>query len=141
VDDSRIERNLFVEIRNREQCGSNHAVYLAHGSTGNVVRGNDFQRGCGDAIRLRDGSGGNKIVENSFTDFWAKAPVSDWYCDTGARDDCTKASAECPSYGNVLAGNRMQRKELSNVPMNFTFGPDDSKPCTKPAGAKRFVEN
>ena len=142
VDDSRIERNHFSDIRNKVQCVHLHGVYMAHGSSDNVIRSNTFERGCGDAIRLRDGSGNNKIAQNVFVDFWASAPVSEWYCESKSRDDCTKDTPECPSFGNVLSNNRMERKSLKPVPMTATFGADDKKACGgRPAGAKRFLDS
>lgn len=140
TSDSRIEENTFQNIRNRQKCGLIHAIYLAHHSTGNTVRGNKFEGGCGDAIRLRDGSSNNIISDNSFSDFWAFAPISDWYCDASSREDCTKESGECPSFGNVLSQNRVAHHQLTPVEMSKTFGADEAKNCAHGPTPKRFVE-
>jgi hypothetical protein len=136
---SRVEANIFREVRNRTKCGLIHAIYLAHHSSGNTVRGNKFEDGCGDAIRLRDGSGDNLIANNVFIDFWAYAPISDWYCDSSKREDCTLTSGECPSFNNVLSQNKMMPRKLRHVELSATFGADKVKSCVQATSAKRFV--
>ncbi|MDZ7896324.1 MAG: right-handed parallel beta-helix repeat-containing protein [Sphingobium sp.] len=107
ADRVQIVNNRFQDIRNRQTCNRLHAVYVAHGSTDNLVQGNAFQDGCGDAVRFRDRSSGNRVVNNTFIDFWVDAPISDWYCDSTLSNKCTKRTPECPSFDNEIAGNRI----------------------------------
>lgn len=136
ADRVNILSNRFSEIRNFKRCSSLHAIYIAHGSTENIIENNTFEDSCGDPIRFRDGSGNNKIVGNTFIKAWAKAPVSDWYCDSDARTDCTKASAECPSYGNVVVGNKIKGAGKKSPPMTMTYGGDQSSSCGVKAARK-----
>lgn len=138
-DNNRITRNRFINIRNLEKCGLLHAIYVAHDSTGNTISDNSFQDCCGDAVRLRDGSNNNVVSNNTFKDAWDKAPVSDWYCDSSARADCTKASAECPSMNNVLEGNRVVSQKLKPVEIFLSHGADTNKFCPAGADDRRVV--
>lgn len=104
-DRNRISGNRFSNIRNREKCGRLHAIYLAHGSSDNVIENNTFEDSCGDAIRLRDGSNRNVVRKNRFVDAWAIAPVTEWYCNPSKRTDCTSVKGECPSNGTVIKDN------------------------------------
>jgi Right handed beta helix region len=140
ADQTEILNNQFIDVRNIEKCGLIHSIYMAHGSTNNVVKGNLFENGCGDAIRFRDGSSNNKVTDNKFIDAWAESPISDWYCDASDRDDCTKASAECPSFGNELVGNQIVAKRAKSPKPVTAFGPDSTPLCPAPsADRKRFV--
>ncbi len=125
----RIVNNRFDDIKNLKRCTSLHAIYVAHNSTGNLIENNIFKDACGDPIRFRDGSGDNKVIGNTFINAWAKAPVTDWYCDSDAREDCTKATAECPSYGNVVEGNNIQGSGKKAPPMIMTYGGDHNSAC------------
>jgi len=127
--DVSIINNRFENIRNLTRCSSLHAIYIAHNSMDNLIENNTFKDSCGDPIRFRDGSGNNRVVKNTFINAWAKAPVSDWYCDSDSREDCTKASAECPSLGNIVEGNRIEAAGKSNPPMIMTYGGDQNSAC------------
>jgi hypothetical protein len=136
--------NQFIDVSNRERCGLIHAIYLAHGSTNNLVKGNTFDNSCGDSVRFRDASGGNMIEGNTFTDAWAAAPISDWYCDSTGREDCTKKTPECPSMGNEIAGNNVVSRKGQPPNVLKTFGPDVTTACPIPVDARgaarqRFV--
>lgn len=138
-DGNTIFRNEFVNIRNREHCSLLHAIYVAHNSTENLIDGNIFQGGCGDAIRFRDASGRNVVKGNTFKDAWDKAPVSDWYCDGENRDDCTKAEGECPSFNNLLSANNISSKKGNSVLPTLVYGSDISRNCQKAVSDKRFI--
>lgn len=132
ADQVRIVNNRFDGFRNLERCGLIHAVYLAHDSNGNTVEGNHFEDGCGDAIRTRDASSGNRFTGNTFVDAWADAPISDWYCDSSARKDCTKKTPECPSFGNEVADNRIESQRLARPDALKAHGPDATAVCPLP---------
>lgn len=138
-DDNSIVNNRFIQFRNVEKCSLLHGIYLAHNSTGNLVKDNQFEDGCGDAIRFRDGSGGNQVEDNRFTDAWAGSPISDWYCDASGRDDCTKQSGECPSLDNTLSRNQLVAHRLADKGLTEEFGDASPKHCTVAPGARRFI--
>lgn len=117
--------NQFVGIRNNSQCPLIHALYVAHGSTNNLIEGNTFEDSCGDAIRFRDRSDNNVVRKNTFTDAWSRSPVSDWFCNPAQRSDCTKAVGECPSIGNLVEENKVTAR---NSPVAATFVPYGGEP-------------
>lgn len=125
--------NKFIEIRNRQRCGLIHAIYIAHGSSDNVIVDNTFENACGDAIRFRDASGNNRVEGNTFIDAWADAPISDWYCDSSGRADCTKKTPECPSIGNQLSGNKIVTRSAKAPEPVKSYGPDSTTLCPLPA--------
>jgi hypothetical protein len=144
ADRVQIVNNQFIDVRNRQRCGLIHAIYVAHGSTGNLIKDNTFENSCGDAIRFRDASGGNRVEGNTFIDAWAEAPISDWFCDSSGRDDCTKKTPECPSLGNEVSGNKVTARKGPAPEALKTFGPDATPVCPIPAQAQgaarqRFV--
>jgi len=138
-DDNVIASNRFVRIVNLEACARLHSIYIAHGSTGNVIEDNVFEDACGDAVRFRDGSHSNLVRGNTFIDAWAQAPISDWYCDREMRADCTKPTPECPSLNNVLDNNRVVARKLKPAPSFVSFGEDFRSTCSSHADDKRFV--
>jgi Right handed beta helix region len=138
-DDNVIKDNRFIHIKNRERCSLLHSIYVAHDSTNNVIEGNIFEDLCGDAIRFRDGSNANLIKDNVFIDAWDKAPVSDWYCDRDRRDDCTKATGECPSMNNVLMSNTVFAKILKPVKIFLAYGNDIYRSCPTYPEDVRFL--
>lgn len=138
ADKTRIVRNRFIDIRNIRSCGSLHAIYLAHDSTDNLIEANHFENGCGDAIRLRDRSSRNVIKGNKFIDAWAEAPVSDWYCNSSTRKDCTKASPECPSTDNVVAGNSIVARKSKRADLTKSYELEPNAACGPETGP-RFI--
>ncbi len=97
----------FVDILNpNKHAHLIHAVYMAHHSSGNVVRGNRFLRINGDPIKVRDSSNSNRIESNVFVSTGKWAIFQDWYCQDGP-DNCTKPTAECPSIDNVFRKNHL----------------------------------
>lgn len=146
ADRVQIINNRFEDVRNRWSCGLIHSIYLAHGSTDNRVEGNTFKDSCGDAIRFRDASGNNRVEGNTFIDAWADAPISDWYCDTTIVKGCTKKTPECPSFGNVLTGNKVEVKQAKPPSPRTAHGTDNPPQCPMPADGteatprKRFIE-
>jgi hypothetical protein len=140
ADRVQIINNRFVHVRNRQRCPLIHAVYLAHGSTNNLVEGNYFEDGCGDAIRTRDASNNNRIVGNTFVDAWDVTPISDWFCNSSVRKDCTKETPECPSFANEVANNRIEVRRLGRPEIFKTYGPDTTSHCL-PADAAIGVKS
>mgnify|MGYP001566953526 CR=1 FL=1 len=138
-DDNVIASNRFIHIVNLEGCARLHSIYVAHDSTGNKIDDNVFEDSCGDAIRFRDGSHSNIVKNNTFIDAWAKAPISDWYCDSERRGDCTKTTPECPSMNNVLDGNAVVARKLKPAPSFLTFGDDIHGNCSSYPNDKRFA--
>jgi len=100
-----IENNYFGRIRNRQDCGSLHAIYVAHFSSGNVISNNTFDDICGSVIKLRDRSNDNIIRNNRFAHLERVSAIEEWFCDMADRQDCTKKLGECPSTGNAADGN------------------------------------
>jgi hypothetical protein len=78
-------------------------VYMAHHSSGNVVRSCTFENIKGDGVRIRDESNDNEIHHNRSVRTGWNAFCSMWYrhplCTPGG------AFAECPSVGNRLHHN------------------------------------
>jgi len=138
-DDNVIASNHFIHIVNPARCAGLHSIYVAHDSTGNVIEDNVFEDSCGDAVRFRDGSHSNLVRGNNFIDAWDKAPVTDWYCDSEKRADCTKPTPECPSLNNVLDNNRVVSRKLKPAPPFLSFGEDVQSKCSSHPDDKRFV--
>ncbi len=130
ADRNVIVGNEFVHIRNDKACALLHAIYVAHGSTNNLIEGNAFIDSCGDAIRFRDGSDNNIVRDNIFTDAWASSPVSDWFCNQDRRGDCTKGSGECPSLNNLLEANRVVSRKLPKPDIFIPWGGEPPAGCT-----------
>lgn len=105
-----ITDNEFHEIRNIKQCNLLHSIYLAHYSSFNEITRNVFDGGCGAVIKVRDASNANKITKNRFLNQSAE-PFHDSFCDRSRSSLCTKKSAECPSWNNVLEANQVETKE------------------------------
>ena len=91
-DDNVIAGNRFIHIVNVDSGAELHSIYAAHGSTGNINENNVSENSCGDAIRFRDRSDSSIVQNKAFIDSWAKALISDWYCDRDRRNDCTKST-------------------------------------------------
>ena len=138
-DDNVIASNHFIHIVNLKGCALLHSIYVAHDSTGNVIEDNVFEDSCGDAIRFRDRSHSNIVKGNTFIDAWATAPVSDWYCDSERREDCTKTTPECPSMNNVLDSNTVVARNLKPAPSFLTFGNDIHSNCSSYPNDTRFA--
>jgi len=138
ADNNVIVGNEFSRIRNNKSCGLLHAVYLAHGSTNNLIEGNAFSDSCGDAIRFRDGSDNNVVRNNRFTDAWARSPVSDWFCNKDQRSDCTKESGECPSLNNLIEGNKVIYRKLAPADVFIPWG--DEPPAGCATGQRAIVK-
>lgn len=102
-----IQDSGFTEIENTGPAATEalvHGVYMAHGSTGNVVQDNRFVQVSGDPIRTRNASGDNHVSGNEFVRAGSKAYLSDWFVDAPAPG----APRECPSRGNQFFGNTMR---------------------------------
>lgn len=123
-DRNTIVGNQFTRIRNNKLCGLLHALYIAHGSTDNLIEGNTFEDSCGDAVRFRDQSHNNVVRNNNFTDAWSRSPVSDWFCNPAQRSNCTKDEGECPSFNNLVENNKVVARSL---PPAVTFMPYGGK--------------
>jgi hypothetical protein len=101
-----IENNHFL---NNENSGGDasliHGVYLAHHSTGNVVRNNRFRQISGDPVRTRNDSNGNDVYGNSFERTGRYAYYSEWFCDTSCTASNPGSPRECASHGNLFHDN------------------------------------
>jgi len=130
--DNRIIQNQFINIRNNVGCGALHSIYLAHYSSDNLIEGNTFDGGCGATVKSRDASGSNIIRGNMFSD--QSEPVFlDSFCNKDTRQDCTKATSECPSWGNEFKDNSMSRlgTKARRTPVRVS-GADHPSGCPQP---------
>jgi hypothetical protein len=128
-----IINNHFVNILTGGECGELHALYLAHMSSGNQILRNRFENSCGDPIRIRDHSNDNIINENSLIRVGVNAAYTDWYCDHDERSDCTKKTAECPSWDNEFRENVLDKNFFGQRLSVFRLLQDDeAKGCKKP---------
>lgn len=137
--ENKIANNTFANIMNISGCSGLHAIYMAHYSSRNVIENNIFEKGCGATTKVRDASNSNTIRNNRFIE-QADTLFLDSYCDKDARDDCTKETAECPSWGNQLQNNSAERmgSRARKTPL-AAQGPDSPSGCPMPAkGAARF---
>ena len=69
------------------------------------------------------------------------AAISDWFCDHEAESDCTKPTAECPSWNNIVKDNVLDRN-FAGKPLEATFVYSNHLPtgCSNPSPeAQRFV--
>lgn len=121
-DKNYIVKNTFREIKNIKQCALLHAIYVAHGSTDNVIEENTFEDSCGDAVRFRDQSNNNIVRRNIFIDAWSRSPISDWFCNKSKRDDCTKSSGECPSSNIQIEANQIITKDRPAIDLFIAYG-------------------
>lgn len=106
-----ISGNTFLDIQNESHCELLHAIYLAHGSSDNVIHDNIFGNSCAIAIKVRDGSNRSLIVDNKFEDQSDPRVFQDWFCDPARRrrlGGCRTPEGECPSYGNTFWNNTIE---------------------------------
>jgi hypothetical protein len=139
-DDNQIVRNRFINIRNIKGCGALHSIYLAHYSSGNQVTENVFDGGCGATIKVRDAASNNVIADNQFLN--QEEPVFlDTFCDRNAREGCTRAEAECPSWHNEFRGNQMAKlgKKAATSPVK-TVGDEQPPGCPSPPADRQRVK-
>jgi Right handed beta helix region len=130
-----IENNHFETIRNLEVCGGLHAIYMAHMSSGNVIKNNRFVDGCGETIKVRDASNDNKVVDNTFERQEGSSLLFDGFCDKQVNKDCTKPEGECPSWDNVFESNTIVGKRPPsnrNITGASKIRSNLSKICPKP---------
>ncbi|MBO6938492.1 MAG: hypothetical protein JJ863_26230 [Deltaproteobacteria bacterium] len=139
-DDNEIANNHFVDVVNTRSGGLIHAIYVAHMSDRNTIRANRFLRSSGDPVRVRDYSNGNVITDNRFIRVGTHAGYTDWYCDHDARDDCTKPTAECPSWDNQFRDNLLDGTWACDPLATFHYFQDDATTgCAPPrADARRL---
>ncbi|VFR61306.1 hypothetical protein ISE1_3472 [plant metagenome] len=104
-----IADNTFIRIRNIQQCAPLHAIYLAHHASDNRITGNTFDDLCGSPIRIRDASNRNQASGNTFKRAEYHSVFDEWYCDRSVNPKCTKASGECPSWGNIYSDNKVEQ--------------------------------
>jgi hypothetical protein len=137
-DDNVIVNNHFVDIINTVHPGRLHAIYLAHMSDRNQILRNRFYNNAGGPIRVRDYSNDNTINDNEFEKVAVEAAYSEWYCDHDARTDCTKATAECPSWGNQFRDNRLNGTYACDYLRTFIYYQDDATTgCSPPSASAR----
>lgn len=138
-DQNVIANNLFTNIRNEKNCPLLHALYVAHGSTDNLIEGNTFEDSCGDAVRFRDRSDNNVVRRNSFTDAWSRSPVSDWFCNPKQRSNCTKEEGECPSMNLLVEDNKVTARKVLAADTFVPYGGTPLPGCGMARGAKRAL--
>jgi hypothetical protein len=136
--------NQFVRIQNKKLCGLLHALYIAHGSTENLIEDNTFEDSCGDAVRFRDGSGDNIVRSNLFFDSWSRSPVSDWFCNPADRKErggkeCTKEAGECPSYNNLIENNKVTARHYPPAVIFMSYGGKPPFKCEPTGRAQRAI--
>ena len=139
ADKTRIVGNRFFDTGNVKSCELLHAIYVAHDSTENLIESNHFEKSCGDSIRIRDRSNHNVIRGNTFVDAWAAAPVSDWFCNNSLRKLCANHRTECPSVGNVLAGNKVVAGDGTKAELVKSLERQPNSQCT-PDRAPNYIE-
>lgn len=137
-----IENNHFIDIVRSKSPGLLHAIYAAHLSSDNRIYGNRFENVCGDPIRIRDYSNNNQITSNVFIRAGIYAACSDWFCDHDARDDCSKSTAECPSWNNRFQDNQLESNFKGDpLPATKVFQDDETTGCGKPGpDAVRMIQ-
>jgi hypothetical protein len=123
-----IEGNKFLTIRNDFRCGKLHALYLAHFSSGNVIRSNVFADLCGSIIKFRDRSNNNIVAYNYFYSYTGSPAVQESFCDKNLNKKCTKKLGECPSTGNIMFGNEYDLHKDYNNKVHSIDGPDKYRP-------------
>jgi len=139
-DDNEIINNHFVDIINTRSPGRLHAIYAAHMSDRNRIERNRFVNNAGDPVRFRDYSNDNIINDNTFKKSAIGAAYSEWYCDHDTRNDCTKTTPECPSWGNQFRDNHLNGNYACGTLRTFIYYQDDSASgCSPPSsGARRL---
>lgn len=138
ISDSIVKGNSFLRVRNVGDCSLLHPIYMAHGSSRNRIEGNSFDDNCGVAIKLRDASNENQIVDNEFRRQTLPAVFQDWYCDATKRKDCERKD-ECPSWSNRIAGNRLDGKPVQPVALDIRHGERPSSQCALPVVRERVL--
>ncbi|MGM9488991.1 hypothetical protein [Ideonella sp. YS5] len=133
--DNRIAGNTFVNIANIDKCDGLHAIYMAGGASNNEIVDNVFRGGCGDTIKVRDRSNFNKVERNSFEHQSGHSLFVDSFCDSRKQADCRRDKQECPSWGNVFRGNRVDQASRSAVKyIQRHVGASDIPACPLPPG-------
>ena len=104
-----IRNNHFDYLENSAPDGGLiHGIYLAHGSSGNLISNNSFRWITGGPVRVRNDSNGNQVRENTFTRT-SVSPVgffSEWSCDQACATQYSQP-LECGSHGNVFEYNTL----------------------------------
>ncbi|GAA3435155.1 right-handed parallel beta-helix repeat-containing protein [Kutzneria kofuensis] len=104
--DNVVQNNHFVHLENAGgDADLLHGVYLAHGSSRNVVSGNQFAYVSGDPVRVRNGSDDNDVYGNTLTRSGQRGLLSDWFCDTTTGCVSPGHPRECASHGNLFHDN------------------------------------
>jgi hypothetical protein len=135
-----IQDNRFEWVENSGPAETEalvHGVYLAHGSSGNIVRDNRFSRVSGDPIRTRNASGDNHVSGNVFERAGAKAYLSDWFVAAPSPG----APRECPSRGNRFSGNTLRSGYGGEAIETWSASPDTltaavRRWCRQPPGKR-----
>lgn len=139
---NQIIKNQFINIRNNVGCGALHSIYIAHYSSENLIEDNTFDGGCGSTVKTRDASNTNIVRNNRFFD-QSESLFLDSFCDKDSRDDCTKATSECPSWGNEFKDNSMARlgSKAKRMPIRVS-GVNIPSGCPQPSPhATRVMES
>jgi len=127
--------NIFSNFSDIDKCGP-RALYIAHGSSGNIIESNVFTGGCGSVIKFRDGSDDNVVRHNIFRDSPDHGLLTDAYCDKRKKpDEC--AVQECPSYGNKMSDNRVEASHP--VRLTLTIWASEVPGCPASLGRQRIT--
>ncbi|MFZ5548505.1 MAG: right-handed parallel beta-helix repeat-containing protein [Pseudomonadota bacterium] len=130
-----IQANVFRNVRNLQRCDGLHAIYMAGGSSYNVITGNLFDGGCGDTVKTRDRSNFNKIEGNEFANQSGRSLFVDSFCDARKQPECKGSHQECPSWGNVFRGNRVDQSSRASVKfVQRHVGASNVPACPLPQG-------
>jgi hypothetical protein len=85
-----VENTHFVQLNRATAPRQLHAIYIAHDSDSNHIRGNRFAENTGTPVRVRDGSDYNNIVENTFIKVGPEdgAAFEEWFDRQGTGSSC-----------------------------------------------------
>lgn len=130
TSDNLIVGNQFVRLENAgADAGLMHGVYLAHGSSHNVVAGNRFVDISDDPVRVRNDSDGNDVAGNVFVRAGSLGYFTDWFCDIQCVNANPGHARECASHGNLFHDNVLVSGHAGTpIPAYGFFVGDNSYP-------------
>jgi len=82
-----------------------HSIYVAHGSSRNLIKNNIFSKVSGDPVKFRNYCRENQVVGNTFSEVGKLAPIAD-----------NPQPEECPGYSNYVANNKFDGKLFNGMP-------------------------
>jgi parallel beta-helix repeat protein len=84
-----------------------HAVYCLKHASNNMIRGNNFSRISGPAVKLKDASNYNTIENNRFSGIVVGAAIQDHY----------KRDSQAPSWQNRFTDNTVTPNHSGKTPV------------------------